>query len=83
MVGQHDPRHRPGLERLQERTWELRAEPSDSGGSRITVVNDRVPKGKGLLFAPMMLLSGKRMLAGHLRKTLALLEEAPKQSPSS
>ena len=59
-------------------TWELRAEPNESGGSRITVVNDRVPKGKGLMFAPMMMLMGKRMLAGHLQKTLGIIRETPK-----
>jgi len=58
-------------------TWELRAEPNGSGGSRITVVNDRRPKGKGLAFAPMMMLNGKKLLAGHLRKTLELLARNP------
>jgi Polyketide cyclase / dehydrase and lipid transport len=58
-------------------TWELRAEPGESGGSRITVVNDRVPKGKGLLFAPIMLLRGKKILAGNMRKTLDIIGETP------
>lgn len=57
-------------------TWELRAEPGPDGGSLVTVVNDRQPKGKGLLFAPMMIFNGKRLLAGHLRKTFALIEGA-------
>lgn len=54
--------------------WELHAEPAPNGGSLVTVVNDRQPKGKGLLFAPMMMLNGKRLLEGHLRKTLDLIE---------
>ena len=58
-------------------TWELRAEPSESGGSRITVVNDRAPKGKGLLFAPIMLLMGKKILADNLPKTLDIIEATP------
>jgi hypothetical protein len=56
-------------------TWELRAEPDGQGGSRVTVVNDRTPKGKGLLFAPMMRLRGKKLLAGHMQRTLALIEQ--------
>ncbi len=56
-------------------TWELRAEPDGRGGSRITVVNDRVPKGRGLMFAPMMMVAGRKLLSGHLRKTLALIAE--------
>jgi hypothetical protein len=59
-------------------TWELRADPAPGGGSRITVVNDRQPKGKGLIFAPVMLLTGKKMLAVHLQKTLDLLEQQPR-----
>jgi Polyketide cyclase / dehydrase and lipid transport len=58
-------------------TWELRAEPAGRGGSRVTVVNNRSPKGKGLMFAPIMRLRGSTILAGHLRKTLALLEQQP------
>jgi hypothetical protein len=58
-------------------TWELRAEPNGRGGSRITVVNDRRPKGKGLMFAPMMMLTGKKLLAGHLQKTLGLIAADP------
>jgi hypothetical protein len=58
-------------------TWELRVEPYGRGGSRVTIVNDRVPKGKGLLFAPMMMVAGKKMLAGHLRTTLALIAQQP------
>ena len=58
-------------------TWELRTEPNGRGGSRITVINNRVPKGKGLLFAPMMLVAGKKMLTGHLQKTLTLIAQQP------
>ena len=58
-------------------TWELRAEPDGEGGSRITVVNDRRPKGKGLMFAPLMMLRGRKILAGNLQKTLALIEKEP------
>jgi hypothetical protein len=56
-------------------TWTLRAEPRPDGGSTITVVNDRRPKGKGRVFAPVMLVSGKKMLAGHLKRTLELVEK--------
>jgi hypothetical protein len=55
-------------------TWELRAEPDASGGTNVTVVSSRTPKGKGLLFAPMMMVAGPKILSGHLRKTLALVE---------
>lgn len=58
-------------------TWELHVEPKQGGGSLVTVVNNRRPKGKGLAFAPMMLINGKRLLAGHLRKTLELIEAQP------
>ena len=56
-------------------TWELRAEADGRGGSTITVVNDRVPKGRGLMFAPMMMVAGRKLLSGHLRKTLALIAQ--------
>jgi len=62
---------------FKDGTWELRVDPAGAGGSRVTVVNARTPKGKGLLFAPMMMLTGKKMLAGHLRKTLDLVERQP------
>jgi len=58
-------------------TWDLRVEPNGSGGSRVTVVNDRVPKGKGLMFAPVMRVMGAKILAGHLRKTLDIIGETP------
>ena len=58
-------------------TWELRVAPGGKGGSSVTVVNDRKPKGKGFMFAPMMMLRGDKLLAGHLRKTLELLRQQP------
>jgi hypothetical protein len=58
-------------------TWELRAEPNGEGGCRIRVVNDRRPKGKGRIAAVMMSLVGKKVLASHLQKTLAILEREP------
>lgn len=60
--------------------WELRVEPNGSGGSRISVLNDRRPKGKGKVAALMMSLVGKRILSGHLKKTLAIIEQQPEQS---
>jgi hypothetical protein len=56
-------------------TWTMTVDPLPNGGSRITVVNDRVPRGKGWLFRPMMLLVGKKMLAGHLEKTLEIVRQ--------
>jgi hypothetical protein len=61
--------------------WELRVEPNGSGGSRVHVVNDRRPKGKGLLVAPFMLLGGKKFLTQHLRRTLGIIE-AQEASPA-
>jgi hypothetical protein len=54
-------------------TWELRVEPNGTGGSRIHVDNNRRPKGKALLLAPMMAIGGKKLLAGHLQKTLDIV----------
>ena len=62
---------------FKDGTWELRAEPDERGGSRVTVVNNRRPKGKGLLFAPIMMLRGEKILAGNLQKTLVLLGQEP------
>ncbi len=61
-------------------TWTMTVEPRPHG-SHITVVSDRRPKGKGLLFAPMMLLNGKRMLTGHLLKTLEIVRASDSSSP--
>ena len=61
-------------------TWTLTVEQRPDGGSHITVVSDRRPKGKGLLFAPMMMLNGKRMLTGHLLKTLAIVQASDSSS---
>jgi hypothetical protein len=55
-------------------TWELQADPRPAGGSTVTVINDRRPKGKGLLFAPVMMFRGRKILADNLRKTLEILE---------
>lgn len=55
-------------------TWELRAAPRPGGGSLVTVVNDRRTKGKGKVFAVMMVLVGKRFFSSSLRQTLAALE---------
>jgi len=62
-------------------TWTMTVEPRPDGGARVTVVSDRRPKGKGLLFAPMMLLNGKRMLTGHLLKTLDIVRASGSSSP--
>jgi Polyketide cyclase / dehydrase and lipid transport len=58
-------------------TWELRAEPNGRGGSRIQVVNDRRPKGKGRVAAVMMTFTGKQLLRKQLGRTLAILEGQP------
>jgi hypothetical protein len=58
-------------------TWELRADPSPSGGSVVTVVNDRRTKGKGRLFAVGMALIGKRFFTRLLRQTLDRVEQEP------
>jgi hypothetical protein len=57
-------------------TWDLRADSNGKGGSLITVVNDRVPKGKQFLVVPIMAVMGKKILARHLQKTLDLLARA-------
>jgi len=64
-------------------TWELRAEPNGQGGSRIHIVNDRKAKGKGRIAAVMMSLIGKKMLTGHLKKTLAILEREPESGSTT
>ena len=61
-------------------TWQLRVDPAPDGGCTITVVNDRRPKGKGLLFAPVMLVNGKKILARNLQETIALLESQPSET---
>jgi len=58
-------------------TWELRAEPNRRGGSRIHVVNDRRPKGKGRVAAVMMTFMGKQRLRKQLERTVAILEGQP------
>jgi hypothetical protein len=55
---------------FRDGTWDLRADPRPGGGSSVTVVSARRAKGKGFLFAPVMLIRGRKMLAGHLRTTL-------------
>ena len=62
---------------FRDGTWDLRADPRPAGGSTVTVINDRRPKGKGLLFAPVMIVRGRKILADNLRKTLDILEHAP------
>jgi hypothetical protein len=64
-------------------TWELRADPKPGGGSTVTVINDRRPKGKGLVFAPVMLIRGRKMLAEQLRTTLGALEQEPRAEETS
>ncbi len=58
-------------------TWELRAEPTGTGGSRIHLDNNRRPKGKGKVAALMMSVVGKKLLTSHLQQTLAILEKEP------
>jgi len=58
-------------------TWELGSESNGRVGSRIHVVNDRRPKGKGRVAAVMMTFMGKRLLTKHLQQTLAILEAQP------
>ena len=58
-------------------TWELRAEPNDRGGSRIHVLNDRRPKGKGRVAAVMMTFMGNQLLRKQLERTVAILEGQP------
>lgn len=56
--------------------WEITVTPRDGGGSKVHVLNDRQPKGKGRLLAPIMALFGERLLAKDLKeKTLSQLEE--------
>lgn len=60
-------------------TWELRAVPSAGGsGSRVSVVNDRRPRGlRGYVLAAMLHLLGRRELPRALRLTLDRLESSP------
>jgi hypothetical protein len=68
---------------FKEGTWELRADPRPEGGTSVTVISDRRPKGKGLVFAPVMMVRGRKILAGHLRTTLDLLEQEPSGGPGT
>lgn len=80
----HRPGHGRGVKRLRDRdVGAPRAEPNGKGGSRVTVVNDQKPKGKGKISALFMTVFGRRVLSGHLRKTLAILEQGPDGTPSS
>ena len=57
-------------------TWEIRATPLPSGGSRVEVTAMRHLRGKGLLLAPVFPLGlAKQTVAEHLRHFLARLEE--------
>lgn len=61
-------------------TWELRAQPCRSG-SRVSVVNDRRPRGpRGYLLAAMLRLMGRRELPRTLRLTLGRLESSPQSA---
>jgi hypothetical protein len=55
-------------------TWTLTVEPLGTG-SRVHVVNDREPKGKGRVSAFLMRFAGKRILTDSLRKTLDLIRD--------
>jgi len=58
-------------------TWELRADAAP-GGSRVSVVNDRRPRGlRGRVLAAMLLLMGSRELPRTLGLTLGRLEATP------
>jgi hypothetical protein len=63
--------------------WEMRVEPSPSGGSRINVVSHRQPKGRGRVAAVFMTLGGKRFLTKSLQKTLAILERHRAEASSA
>jgi len=55
--------------------WELRARPNEGGGTRVEVLNHRQAKGlKGLVIGAMLQLSGRKMLAESLAKTVAKVE---------
>jgi hypothetical protein len=60
--------------------WELRVEPNGRGGSRVSILNDRKPKGKGKVAALMMTFVGERLLTKHLEQTLAILEQQPDET---
>lgn len=64
-------------------TWEMRVEPSGSGGSTIHVVSHRRPRGRGRIAAVFMTLGGKRFLTKSLEKTLAIVEERSAASQAS
>jgi len=59
-------------------TWELRADAA-AGGSRVSVVNDRRPRGlRGRVLATMLVLMGSRELPRTLGLTLGRLEARPR-----
>lgn len=59
-------------------TWEIRATPTDDGGSRVEVIGVRHLRGvKGRLLAPLFPLGvAKQTVAAHLRHFLSQVEEA-------
>jgi hypothetical protein len=61
-------------------TWELRAE-AVPGGSHVSVVNDRRPRGlRGHVLAAMLRLMGSRELPRTLGLTLSRLESSPQSA---
>ncbi len=56
-------------------TWEIRATPAVSGGSRVEVIAVRHPRGRGWLLWPFFPLGlAKRDVADYLRKFLTTVE---------
>ncbi len=58
-------------------SWEMTVDPLPNGGSRIHVINDRKPKGKGYLAAAIMSVGGKRFLTKLMHQTLDILRREP------
>ena len=57
-------------------TWALEVEPRPGGGALVHANNEFRTKGKGLVIAPVIRLSGRRFFASRLRQTLRILEAA-------
>lgn len=55
-------------------TWEIRVQPTESGGSRIQLNRDRRGRGlKGRVIETMLALAGRRVLSNDLQRTLEIL----------
>jgi hypothetical protein len=53
--------------------WEIRVQPTITGGSRIELMRDRRGKGKGKFIESMLSIVGRKVLSSQLQQTLDIL----------